>query len=137
MNSLSVKRKRTLSFHWEFAVATLFVGQPKREKLSFRSYPSLFRGELKIEIVIILRKEIPKPFTTPPSLSSPKKKICIHMFPSELCPRLLLTDAIWKSDWRGKKSTLIRHCQCGLGRAELFTSEGKMTLGKELLYSSS
>lgn len=50
MNSLSVKRKRTLSLHWEFAVVTLFVGQPKREKLSFRSYPSLFRGELKIEI---------------------------------------------------------------------------------------
>lgn len=46
---LSVKRKRTVSFHWDFAVVTVFVGQQMREKLSFRSYPSLFR-ELKTEL---------------------------------------------------------------------------------------
>lgn len=110
---LSVKRKMTLSFHWEFAVVTVFVGQLKREKLSFRSYPSLFRGELKTKI-ITLRKETPKPYISPPSFSSPKKIICIPVTFRD-CLGLLLTDALWKSDCRGTRSAPTRPCQCGLG----------------------
>lgn len=90
-----------------------FVGQPKREKLSFRSYPSLFRGELKTEIELFWERRHPS-HTSPLPFSLLQRKWFAYTFPSELCPRLLLTDAIWKNDWRGKRCTLIRHCQSGL-----------------------
>ena len=78
-NSLSVKRKRTLSFPWEFAVVTVFIGQSKRETFSFRLNPSLFRGELKTQIKLSFWERAPKTYVSPPFLSSPKKIICIHV----------------------------------------------------------
>lgn len=78
-NFLSVKRKRTLSFPWEFAIVTVFIGQPKRETFSFRLNPSLFRGELKTQIKLSFWEKAPKPYISPPFLSSPKKMICIHV----------------------------------------------------------
>lgn len=78
-NSLSVKRKRTLSSLWEFAIVTVFVGQPKRETFSFRLNPSLFRGEFKTQIKLSFWERAPKPHISPPFLPSPKKVICIHV----------------------------------------------------------
>lgn len=56
-----------------------FVGQPKREKLSFRSYPSLISRRAQKGDRVILRKKTPKPYISPSFLSSPKKMICIYI----------------------------------------------------------
>lgn len=114
---LSVKRKRTISFHWEFDVVTGLVGQPKREKFSFRSYPSLFR-ELKAQIELSSGERRHSSHASPLPFSLLQRNWFAYTFPCELCMRLLLTDAIWKSDWRGKSSTLIRHCLCGLEQSK-------------------
>lgn len=128
---------QSLSFHWVFAVGTVFTGQPKRQTLFFKLCPSLFLGELKTEIELSFWKRRHPSHASPLPLWSPKKRICIHMFPSELCPKMLLTDFIWKSEWKGKKNTLSRHGQCGWGKAELFTFDEKMTLEIKLPVFSS
>ena len=53
-----------------------FCRSARREVLSLGSYPSLFRGEIELSF---WERRTPKPYLSPPILSSPKKMICIHV----------------------------------------------------------